>query len=282
MVYRTVLLFTLALFTVRCSKTESARQLGAEVAIGAGIGTLSSAANLSTTIPTSLSRTVSQCGVSAFADTCASGTKQASYSNCVSATGAKYSGTVTLGFFTSSAGDPSCNLTSNGNYVIRTFDLTRSETTIQLHATSATHTDYRGNSISGGYKATKSGKDTYVIEILGSHRVAATAAGLEVYDVSIRTLSSVLLDASSANQSLSGGQVEVAHNIAKYVAVFSPVSLSFGSSNCCYPSAGSINVEYAGSIVGKGTLSFDGQTCGNVSFAREGQSATTVALAGCE
>lgn len=269
------------LFVLGCSESRVPAQNGADAAVAVGIAALSGAVQFGNTTASHRSFkkpyfTVATCNQSAIKDSCISGIKKAAYSNCSTSLGDTYSGNVTLTFST-----PTCNLNTNPDSLIRTLDITRTKSQFTISATSASHTDYRGVTIGGGDKITKSGQSTYDIEILGQRKVALDSKENTIFALSVRTTTPMILTGSlDGNRTVDGGKLEVIHNAARYTAVFEPKSVVYSSATCCYPNGGEVTVNYEGTVNGTGTVTFS-ETCGVATLTRQG-SEQSVELMGCD
>lgn len=218
---------------------------------------------------------VSTCGIPARSDSCSSGVKSASYSNC-SVGRQTYSGDVTLNF-----SDSSCSMSSINDYVVRTVDLSRTgffNSTITT--SSADHLDYRGNTIGGGSKLTRTGIGSLSLRMLGVRKLRTRATGASVYDIQSRTTSDLqLVGTWDGNRTIQSGSLEVIHNLAQYTATFSFDNVQYNKATCCYPTSGSISVAYSGSVSGNATVTF--ASCGVATIVNNGVT-KNLNLAGCE
>lgn len=144
---------------------------------------------------------------------------------------------------------------------------------------STSHTDYRGTTIGGGARITRTGLLSFALDILGTHKVRTRANGSKAFDVSVRTTQSVEGHGElDGDRVLESGTIEVAHNQAEYVAEITLDEVKF-TTGCCYPTSGQMNVTYSGSISGTATVTFP--SCGTISF-KKNDVTSTFTLAGCE
>ncbi|MCC7404395.1 MAG: hypothetical protein IT288_08350 [Bdellovibrionales bacterium] len=212
----------------------------------------------------------------AYLSSCVSGVKSATYSDCdISGTLLSLDGSVTLTY-----SDSGCGLASTGNYVTRTYDYTISGPRGgSLHVFSSAQTDYRGNSISGGGKLIKTASG-WEIQILGKNKVLQAAGGSTLMNHSVRTLSNISVTGGldRASRVVNGGQVEVAHNLANFTAIYTPNNLQW-SSSCCHPVSGSISISFDGSVTGTGSIVFNG--CGSATISKDDKS-RDLSLTYCE
>jgi hypothetical protein len=211
----------------------------------------------------------------AFFSSCDSGIKSAIYNACeISGTAYSITGQVSLTY-----SNASCALANDGDYVNRTFDLDISGPRggVVSHS-SANASDYRGTSYGGGGQLTKTSSG-WEIDVLGRHS-AMTFRNRNLYNVSVRTLSPINITGSLSRTArvVSGGQLEVNHNLAEFTAVFTPTDLAWNGS-CCHPVSGSIAVNYSGSKTGSATVTFNG--CGSASIDEDGQQ-RTIEFSYCE
>lgn len=211
----------------------------------------------------------------AYQASCVNGVKTASLSSCVpSGTSRSVSGSITLSY-----SHMSCTLATDGDSVVRTYDLNIEGPRGGLFSHSSTlFTDYRGTSYGGGGKLTKTTAG-WDMEVLGRHS-SLTIRDRKVIDVSVRTLAPIGMTGSlsRAGRTINGGQIEVNHNLAKFTAVIAPSNLQW-SANCCHPTSGTLSVSYSGAKSGTATVSFQG--CGSANVVQGGQS-SAIALSYCE
>lgn len=210
----------------------------------------------------------------AVSATCSQGMREADYSDCNPTLSTTLDGFVRLTY-----SEAACTLSSSGDTVARTYDLTLSGPHGGVATvSSAAASDYRGTSYGGGGVLTKTASG-YSIDVLGKH-IALNFRSIPLYNVSIRTLSTLQLTGtlSRSNRVWSSGQLEVNHNLAGFTAVFQPSNLQW-SSSCCYPVSGSLSVQYSGSRTGSATVTFNG--CGTANYS-DGVQQKTIALNYCE
>lgn len=207
------------------------------------------------------------CSGRAAGQNCSGDVKTLSYPDCTLGNSVyTLTGSVTLTYSSGSA--CSALVMSTDDSVTRTYDLTvtgpRGGT---LHRFTTNHTDYRGNSISGGGKLTKTSSG-YNMEVLGNTRVL-TYNSTSLFDISARTTSPIAVTGGLLRsvRVLNGGALEVIHNLAKYTATWVPSNVTW-SAGCCYPTSGSATVTFEGSITGSATVSFSG--CGTASVTKDG------------
>ena len=114
-----------------------------------------------------------------------------------------------------------------------------------------TITGRRGASIAvssdgGGQRLTKTGTGTYSWDTLGVRRVATSAAGAQVFDISTKTNSSITVTGSNRlNRTLTGGELQITHNLKNYVVKLTPSGVTWTSS-CNCPTSG----KWSGSATG--------------------------------
>jgi hypothetical protein len=210
----------------------------------------------------------------AVAANCSQGMREADYSDCNPTLNTSLDGFVRLTYSQSA-----CTLSSTGDTVTRTYDLTLSGPHGGVATvSSASASDYRGTNYGGGGVLTKTASG-YSVDVLGKH-IALNFRSIPLYSVSIRTLSTLQLTGtlSRASRVWSSGQLEVNHNLAGFTAVFQPSNLQW-TSGCCYPVSGSLSVQYSGSRTGSATVTFNG--CGTANYS-DGVQQKTIALNYCE
>lgn len=76
------------------------------------------------------------------------------------------------------------------------------------------------------------------------------------------------------------GTATIWHEVAQYKAVNTFTNVTWGSSTCCYPTAGTISTVLTGAITGTTSMTFN-TTCGEVSFTGTDSSVNTISLTQC-
>ncbi len=210
-----------------------------------------------------------------FYSTCVNGVKTETYSGCqIGSSNKSLSGSITLSY-----SHMSCTLSTDGDYLTRTFDITvagpRGGT---LTKTSAVQSDYKGDSYGGGGKVTKTSAG-FDLEFLGKH-LKLSKKDKSLMDVSIRTLSPLKVTGglSRSQRQISNGSIEINHNLAKFTSVITASDLQW-SSSCCHPISGSLSITYSGSKTGTASVQFNG--CGTGNLQEDGQS-REIELSYCE
>lgn len=211
----------------------------------------------------------------AYYQSCSSGVRSVDYNACtVPYTLRSLNGNVTLTY-----SDSSCSMATTGNTTTRTYNIDITGTRGgKISHSSDTYTDYSGDAYGGGGRLTKTGSG-WNLDILGRH-TQFTYNGLEIFNVSTRTLSPVSVTGSLSRSSrvMSGGQIEVNHNLAAFTATMVPQNLQW-SGSCCHPISGSLDVTFSGSKTGTATVTFAG--CGTATVDQDGQS-NSIQLLYCE
>lgn len=221
--------------------------------------------------------TITSCDKLAASDICSSRTKSAAYSGCFAGTnGATFSGSVTLTY-----SDENCAMPVNG-IVSRTGTIERTTSNKSVvRTTSDIHADYRGNTIGGGASFVRRGNGN-TLTIAGLHKTRTSSKGTSIYDLSVRTLSSITTsEPTTSTMVVNGGSLEVAHNNARYVATLTPNSLYYDFRSCCYPRSGNLTVSYSGAVTGTAVLAFS-ETCGTATLTVPGSESGAVTLLGCD
>jgi hypothetical protein len=213
----------------------------------------------------------------AFQSTCISGVQSATYSNCNPiGTSRTLNGSVTLSY-----SHMSCTLTTVGDSVNRTYDLSifgvRGG---QIQHSSNLASDYRGPGMSygGGGKLTRTAIG-WDLEILGRHS-NLQFRDRELMNVSVRTLSPVAVTGalSRQNRTMNGGAIEVNHNLAQFTTTMVPSNLRW-SNSCCHPVSGSLALSFSGSKTGSAAVTFQG--CNSIQLDRDGQT-SLITMSYCE
>ena len=222
--------------------------------------------------------TFAVCSGRAVDASCSGAIRSASYAGCSLGLGLfTLTGSVSLTY--SSDAICTAGLGNVGDYVIRTYDLAvmgpRGGT---LRRFTSAHTDYEGDSISGGGKLTRTAGG-YQVEVLGNTRVLSVG-GTDVFDISVRTTSPISATGlPRASRTLNGGALEIIHNLAEYTATWVPANLSW-SAGCCYPTSGSATISFSGSKSGTATVQFTG--CGAATVSNEDGATKELTFTNCE
>ena len=144
--------------------------------------------------------------------------------------------------------------------------------------------------VGGGSYVTKVSNDRYVMNILGNNVRRRLRNGTFDYDVSVSTTEvtgetdtdvhdiSIQGDGSRGSRSASG-TLMVYHNTNDFHAKMVLDGVSWGESNCCFPTSGSISLTYFGSKSGSGTMTFNG--CGTGKLVDDSGS-KSIALKYCQ
>jgi len=216
------------------------------------------------------------CGQPATTQVCNSGSRFIVYSNCPLPGGINYTGTVNLVY-----SNVSCLLDNIGNTVTRKITMNRTGFLNSTISTSTNpHKDYRGIDLGEGTRYTRTASG-FLMDIFGVQKTRTTQTNDKVYDISIRTKSAMEMTGSlNGARTLNGGEVEVIHNLAKYVATFSPSGLQYNSTTCCHPTSGTLDVEYTGELTGTAKITFTDQ-CGIVEVERN-NATVNLQIHGCE
>lgn len=206
------------------------------------------------------------CSGRAGNSSCTNGVKSKSYLSCtIEGTYQELEGSVSLTY-----SDNNCSLNSLNDEVVRTYDYTRELVTGAIvQTTSEIRQDYEGNSVGGGAKLVKVANG-YSLTINGKHKIRKRATGEKVLDISIRTTSPITFTSlDRASRIISGGALVLANNMSEYKITLSPENLQF-TGDCCYPTSGSLNLEYSGGVSGSGNVTFT--SCGQATVSKDADS----------
>jgi hypothetical protein len=172
--------------------------------------------------------------------------------------------------------------TSDVDSITRTLKMVRTlDQGVTITTTSENLPIYRDNVIIGGGTLMQKTDNGATLHIVGLHKTKRNSDGAEISNVTIKTASGILT--SNPTQpiiNISTGLVNVYHNTAGYTAAMTLTGLRTDSRTCCYPTAGSIQIKYSGSLNGDARISFD-QPCGSATFTRDG-TPHVIAFTGCE
>ncbi len=223
--------------------------------------------------------TVTSCTATAYSDTCASGLKEAIYSGCtVSGSSRTFTGTIRLNFSSST-----CAFTAAGQTITRQIENVRYVTAVDTYTTrTGSRTDYRGTTIGGGTQLAKTAGG-YEVNVLGFNKFYTAQSGAVPHDVSIRSSTNLALtDPTSSSITFTSGTLEVVDSVNEFVASYVPANVVIDYSTCCYPSSGSMTVNYtSGSLTGSALVNFYSTSCG-AAIVTSGSDSGPVPLWGCQ
>lgn len=137
--------------------------------------------------------------------------------------------------------------------------------------------------MSGGTTIAYNGPGTTrTIAIGGIHRVLTGPRGTVWFDHSLETTTDLTVTGTRAlgTRTITAGAVKLYHNRAEYTATSTfdgTNQVKWGSSSCCYPTAGKITTVLTGSLTGSMSLEFT-STCGSALFTDRDGSTSTVSL----
>jgi hypothetical protein len=123
---------------------------------------------------------------------------------------------------------------------------------------------------------------TRTITIHGTHKTGKGPLGGTLYDHFIVTSTPLTVTGTRAlgTRTVTGGGITVYHNLAHYTADLAFTGVTWGSSACCYPTAGSISGTLTGSITGTTTLTFS-STCGAATYVDTTGASSLLTLTQC-
>jgi hypothetical protein len=216
------------------------------------------------------------CASSATLSTCADSKRTRTFDCTVGARNVTASGSIELSF-----SNASC-LLPNSSSVTRTVDVTYTNARGgQYIVSSASHEDYRGNTIGGGQKVTVGADGSKTLEVLGMRRRLVTAGGVDLVDVSTRSIEALAVSGSAlSGLAIASGKFEVIHNKAQYVTTWTPKDIAW-TAGCGCPNSGSIEGELSGSKTGTLKVEFSG-TCGEAKLTKPDGSSVDIDLDHCE
>lgn len=216
-------------------------------------------------------------------ESCSSSKRSLDLNGCTYSSSISATGTIALEY-----SDSSCTILNTNDTVTRTYDTVKltGVSNYTLYITSGNVTNYAGGAYSGGVRLTNNGDNTYNFAFLGLHKILQNSAEESIYSHSIQSnsnssLSNTVTAGSLARngRKLTGGQINVHHNKAKYSASYVPVDLEWTSS-CCHPTSGYWNITFSGSRSGTATLTYS-STCGTTTYTQNGED-TEITLNYCE
>jgi hypothetical protein len=125
---------------------------------------------------------------------------------------------------------------------------------------------------------------TRTIAINGTHKAGYDAMGTKLFDHFI-TSSGLTVTGTRAlgTRTLTGGTIQVYHNLAKYTAALTFSGVKWTDPNCCFPTEGTITGTLTGSVTGTTSLTFGttGQGCNYASYTDTTGTTTTPKLTQC-
>jgi hypothetical protein len=194
---------------------------------------------------------------------CSSGGQVVTYNNC-----GNVNGTTSISYSAAS-----CSILSS-NIIDIAPNLTFGSS---MSLSSASGTDYRGQTMGGGYGISYS-----IINLSasfaepGTHIVNTSSNPFDYYS---RTTSAfnVSVNVSDMTLNVNGGALELIDNSNQYVASLVADNLTFGTS-CLCPVAGSLNGTLAGNFSGSISVTFN--SCGSMTVTALGSS-DTVSVSSC-
>lgn len=177
-------------------------------------------------------------------------------------------------------------LATNGDTVTRTT--LSSKATFLSSATLTTDTSggvaWDGTTINAnGVTITQGSGSSRTVNFDGIHRVLKGPLGTKWFDHYVTGSVTISGKRSSGNRALTAGTITVYHNLLKYTATNTVAGVTWGSSSCCYPTAGVISTTLTGSVTGTAALDFSqgATTCGNATYTNTGGTQSTVVLTHC-
>lgn len=197
-------------------------------------------------------------------------------------------GNATLtGIWTETYSDSSCLMNVDNNTVTRTTGLSPVVLTGPLGATFSTDTSggtaYDGTAMGSSGITVEKTASGRTIAIDSIHKVFKTPKGNTRFDYFIKTGTAVTVTGSRAagTRTITGGNISIYHNLARYTATHTFTSVAWGDSTCCYPNSGSVSSSFSGDVTGSTTMTFS-STCGSASFTDTTGTTSTVTLSQCE
>jgi hypothetical protein len=175
-------------------------------------------------------------------------------------------------------------LLTSGNSVTRTSS--SQVLTLPSGATLTTdtnaHNDYDGTSIGSGVTVSNTA-GTRTVTIAGLHKVMVGPHGRTWFDHSFKSGGGGLsvVGTRAAGTRVVTGTSTLYHNLAKYTAVHTFNSVTWGSASCCYPTSGSISTSLTGTgRSGSVSLAFS-STCGQATFTDTDSTTSMITLNQC-
>jgi hypothetical protein len=147
-----------------------------------------------------------------------------------------------------------------------------------LSLASANATDFRGQTLGGGYLISYSLSNlTASFGEPGTHLVNTSSTPFDFYSRTV-TPFNVSINTSDMSLLVNGGALELIDNTNQYVASLAANNLTFGV-NCLCPVSGSLSGNLSGAISGSISITFN--SCGSLSITALGQT-DNVAVSSCQ
>lgn len=249
----------------------------------------------------SAQRPAAVCSFAAARSSCSSATITVDWAACTLGTStATLSGVITEKF--SSFGAASCQLNGNGSQLDRMVSESSPRTitfatgakiisdmspgtawdgTTFPTAGSTSVIRYETGTSNGLACATGTlGTPCYNIIVRGNQTVMTGPRGRKWFD-HIVTANLTAKGRKATNDLFVVGTTAVWHQVSEYKAVHTFGSVTWGSSSCCFPTAGSVSSAFTGSISGNATTVFS-STCGQASFTGTDSVTKTITLTQCQ
>ncbi|HEX4924111.1 MAG TPA: hypothetical protein VFV50_08495 [Bdellovibrionales bacterium] len=204
------------------------------------------------------------CAARAGDQACQSGTRAYQYANCVlNQAGDQLAGESRLEY-----SNPSCSLEAPGASAVRAAALTRQSRAGLIRVSTAPELDYQRRVTGGGAKVTRASSGAFELDVLGLHKSLEGRYALSIRSLTPTTISTAAGLLERNGRVLRGGNIEVAHNAARYTATLALGDLGYQAS-CCYPTSGRVDIRYTGTVSGTGSVNFTG--CGSAVFTALGR-----------
>jgi hypothetical protein len=223
------------------------------------------------------------CTYSAARSACSSSSDTITFNGCTVAGGAVSVTGSSTEVFTGSGASTCTVPVATGNTVRRTS----SGVTLTLAIGATLLTDTAGGTAWDGTVIPATGTlisntaGTRTITIDGTHRKLTGPKGRTWFDHFVTSTGGLTVTGTRISPPrVVTGSARLYHNLAKYTANNTFNSVSWGSSSCCYPTAGSISSTFTGSKTGSTTLTFS-NTCGAATFVDTDGTSSSVTLTQC-
>lgn len=160
----------------------------------------------------------------------------------------------------------SCGLSIPGDIVFVILEVSRTRLTGTTTTASTRRQDYRKKTYGGGVRFIKLAGNEFGMHIAGIHKKLESGVEISIRNVTqtVVTTGAGLLERNG--RTLNGGLIEVANNSGRYTTLIIPHNLQYQAS-CCYPTAGSAELKFQGTVGGKGVVNFTG--CGKANIVTD-------------
>jgi hypothetical protein len=233
-----------------------------------------------------MSNLVNSCTLSTARGACSNSQDIINWAGCkIDGTNATLTGGWTETFTNTSNGSSAGDCTTpvgDGKTITRTS----SGSIITFSNGSNVKTDTNGGTAWDGTTITAGGESisrsglTRTITLHGIHKVLKGPKGTTWFDHYITSNGITVTGARATSNREVNGSIKIYHNRLKYTANNTFNTVTYGDSNCCYPTSGNISSTLTGSISGTMNMEFT-STCGVANFTDSTGATSSITLNQC-